>query len=639
MRRESASTVRWVALVAVTVATWLPIAVLHRIVATPAPGTLTTAELRPGAGVVPPADGPWETVALPDDWRRSRPAMREGWYRLRFEADGDARLAVFLPSVVTNAAAFVNGERIGSGGTFAPALARNGNRPLLFAIPAHVLSPGTNVLALHVVADLPGRGFLPAPAVAPLATLARVHARATFVRHTLLWTLVVFRLVAAAFTAAIFLMGRRESYYGWFALCVAAWVLAEANLLVVHTPVGVRAWSWMYNVAIGWWGIFAVRLVLSFIGVAQPPAERALMIGGVVGSAGLGILAATDSPLYDPLAIDGWLVLAFGASLVLFRSVLPSLRRHPDAIELNVVFVVALSVIGCVLFDLTVQLGLQPRGGLAVPPYASFVAVVGMGWVLVRRFVGALGEARALAATLEERVRAESAEVDASWRRILATERARVLSAERERILRDTDEGLGAQLVSTLALLERRESGADAIGRHVRAAIDRGVRAALDDLRLVVDSLDPHEGDLLVMLGTLRARLQPRFDAAGIRVEWQVTDLPPVPDLTPHRVLQILRIVHAVFSAALAGRGGTLRVTTRATATDAVVEIATTAVGGEAIDRDRWRARAEDAGGTLATEAIAAGTIVRLALPIGLPETSALAASPVRGIAAPAAIG
>jgi hypothetical protein len=615
------SPAHWLALLLAAMATWLPIAGLHRLVAEPTPGTITSAGFVPVAGAAPPADATtFVPVTLPDDWWASHRGVSEGWYRLRFPATASERLGIYLPSVAMNASARVNGVLVGSGGQFAPRLARNWNRPLLFAIPARALVAGENVLDLRVVTDRPGTGFLPAPSVAPYATLEAVHARASFVRRTLLWTLVVFRLVVGAFTAAIFLMWRREAYYGWFALCMVLWVLAEANLLAVDVPVGLAAWYWLFNVAIGWWGIIAVRLVLSFIGGSDPRAERRLMLAGIAGSLTLGGLAATGSPLFDPLAINLWLTLAFGASLSLFRGVLPGLRRHPDAIELNVVFVVALSVLGCVLFDLAMQLGLRPRGGLTVPPYAAFVAVVGMGWVLVRRFVGALTDARALAETLEERVREKSAEVAASYRRILATERARVLSAERERILRDTDEGLGAQLVSTLALLERPDTAAD--------EIYEGVRAALDDLRLVVDSLDPSEGDLLVMLATMRTRMQSRLDAAGIHVEWQVVDLPPLADLTPHRVLQILRVLQSAFMAALADGNATLRVATRATATSAVVEIA----GARPTDLARMRARARDAGVTLETDEGAAPFVVRLVVPFG---EAVATPSPLRGIARP----
>jgi signal transduction histidine kinase len=624
--------VRWAALLAVTAASGLPIAALYRVVGAPAPDPIAVGTFTPVAASLPVAPPPGKTsgadVTLPDDWRVTHPDARAGWYRLRFRASGAERLGVYLPSVAMNAAVYVNGERIGDGGRFAAddpsGLARNWNRPLLFHVPPRLVHGGEYALDLFVATDLAGTGFLPAPSVAPYGTLAPVHARASFVRRILLWTIVVFRLVVALFTAAIFVMGRRDAYYGWFALCMVAWVLAELNVLVVNVPLPLPLWYWLFNVAIGWWGILAVRLVLSFIGVSKPDAERRLMVGAVAGSVALGALAASGSRWLHPVAINVWLTFAFGASLYLFRGVLPRLRHYPDAIELNVVFVVALSVLGCVLFDLTLQLGLRPRGGLNVPPYAAFVAVVGMGWVLVRRFVGALAEARSLAETLDARLRTERAAVAASSARILATDRARVLAAERARVLRDTDEGLGAQLVSTLALLERPETAT--------AEIQRSVRAALDDLRLVVDSMDPTEGDLLVMLATLRARLQARCEAAGLRVEWRVRDLPPVPDLTPHRVLQILRVVQGAFAAALAAPpGGTLRVTTYATGLDAVVELGLPAGVAMPAEIDRMRARARDVGGVLDVEAAGGAVVLRLALPLA--PAPAAAVSHFRGIA------
>ncbi len=213
------------------------------------------------------------------------------------------------------------------------------------------------------------------------------------------------------------------------------------------------------------------------------------MLAGIAGSVALGGLAASGSPLFDPLAVNLWLTLAFGASCYLFRGVLPRLRDYPDAIELNVVFVVALSVVGLVLADLVMQLGFRPRGGLTVPAVRGVRGGgrhgLGAGAAFRRgapRGARARDDPRAARAREDRRGRGELREHP-------RTERARVLSEERERILRDMDEGLGSQLVSTLALTERPETrigGASAIA----------VRAALDDLRLVVDSLDPFDGEL-----------------------------------------------------------------------------------------------------------------------------------------------
>jgi signal transduction histidine kinase len=604
--------VRWLTLFAAAAATWLPIVGLARLVAQEAPGAVHQAERTTVADPrASAAAASWRAVTLPDDWRETAPGVGEVWYRLPFSAGAsEERLAVYLPAVAMNAAVYVNGRLIGTGGRMTEPVARNANRPLLFPIPARALTAGTNELRVRVVADRTGNGFMAAPAVGALDVLEPVERRATFVRRTLLWSVMVFRLVVALFTATIFALWRRERYYGWFALSAVAWVLAELNLVVVDIPVSVIAWTWGTAVAIGWWGIFAVCLVSSFIGLVRPRAERALMCAGVVGSVALAILAASGSALFDPLAVNLWLTVAFGASCYLFRGVLTRLRDHPDAIEVNVVFVVALSVVGLVLWDLLMQLGLRPRGGLTVPPYGAFVAVVGMGWVLLRRFVSALREARALAATLEERVRDETAEVEASYRRILGTERARVLSEERERILRDMDEGLGSQLVSTLVLTEP-AAGIEALRPAERAEIQASVRAALDDLRLVIDSLDPIDGELLPALAMLRSRLQPRLDAAGVAVEWRVEDLPPLADLTPHAVLRTLRVVQRAFTDVLArGRGGVVRVRT---GTDAGARAAFV----EVVD--------------------GAAAVVRLVLPLA--EYADAGASHVRGIAAGGAGG
>jgi len=90
-------------------------------------------------------------------------------------------------------------------------------------------------------------------------------------------------------------------------------------------------------------------------------------------------------------------------------------------------------------------------------------------------------------------------------------------------------------------------------------------------------------------------------------------------------------VLQSAFAAALTDGDGSLRVTTRATATAAVVEIA----GGKPVDLARMRARARDAGARLETEEDVVPPIVRLVVPLGAALPSP---SPVRGIARPEAV-
>jgi hypothetical protein len=167
---------RWPLLVAATVATWVPIAWLYALVAQPAPHRLVHAEFAPVAAATPPAEAaPWEPVALPDDWRRRRPGVREGWYRFRLAPAADAAArALYLPTVTFNAAAWLDGMPVGSGGPFEDPLARNANRPLLFPLPAaapgaetlHRASPPTS----STRRSCPRRPSVPSPTSRPSAT-------------------------------------------------------------------------------------------------------------------------------------------------------------------------------------------------------------------------------------------------------------------------------------------------------------------------------------------------------------------------------------------------------------------------------------------------------------------------------------
>jgi signal transduction histidine kinase len=56
--------------------------------------------------------------------------------------------------------------------------------------------------------------------------------------------------------------------------------------------------------------------------------------------------------------------------------------------------------------------------------------------------------------------------------------------------------------------------------------VEEHVKLALDEMRMAVDSLQPTHDDLPTVLATLRYRLQPRLDAAGIELVWNVAVMP-----------------------------------------------------------------------------------------------------------------
>lgn len=117
---------------------------------------------------------------------------------------------------------------------------------------------------------------------------------------------------------------------------------------------------------------------------------------------------------------------------------------------------------------------------------------------------------------LDASLDASERELDAARRALHERERQEAVLQERQRILRDLHDGVGAHLVGLRSLLK---AGAT-VNDDMAAALD----SALDEMRLAVDSMQAGDGDLGGVLATLRWRVQPRFDAAGITLHWSMPD-------------------------------------------------------------------------------------------------------------------
>jgi signal transduction histidine kinase len=125
-------------------------------------------------------------------------------------------------------------------------------------------------------------------------------------------------------------------------------------------------------------------------------------------------------------------------------------------------------------------------------------------------------------------------------------EHAQTLAEERQRLMRDMHDGVGGQLVAVIGRLQS--------GSADTAAITALLRRTLDDLRLMIDSLDVACADLSVALGMLRARLDPLL-AGQVQIIWRTAQLPDLPPVPPSTVLNVMRIVQESLTNALKHAG------------------------------------------------------------------------------------
>ncbi len=438
----------------------------------------------------------------------------------------------------------------------------------------------------------------------------------TSTARTTVWVITLCLVIAGVFTAALWARWRVEPSYGWFAAAMFAWAVVNLNVLVVDIPIGGIFWYGLRYGALGCWALLVALFLSSFLGDRPPFIAGGSLVLGVAGPAAVALLVALDSRRAQLVAC-AWITCTLLVLAYATRGIARVVRG--PAVDVGVVLpnVLGVSVLGCAVHDWAIVVGLDATDHFYLP-YAAPPVLVGMGWALLRRFVGALRHSEALVADLVRRVELKRRELARSHARLREVERIRILAGERERLMREMHDGLGTHLVSTLSLLDGHPTP--------REAVAAAIRAALDDLRLMIDSLEPLEGDLLGALAMLRTRMQPRLEAAGIGVEWRVSDLPLLADLGPHKVLQVLRILQEAVTNVLK-HAGARSIIVRTGADD--LDAARRSIRVEIIDDGRgfdppgsvgrglhhMRGRAMDIGATVEIHASPSGTTVTLRIP------------------------
>jgi signal transduction histidine kinase len=275
--------------------------------------------------------------------------------------------------------------------------------------------------------------------------------------------------------------------------------------------------------------------------------------------------------------------------------------------------------------DLMVFFGLLPNQQVILTQFTYPLLITIVSAILMWRFAMALNEVSRFNQVLRQEVMAAEAALRASFAREQAQVRVAALENERLRLTRDLHDGLAGQLVSIVAQCELR--GGSFLG------VSDAARRALDDLRLVVASLDDVGNDLAMMLAKFRERIEPQLNAQGIDLDWQMTPLPDVEGLRSEHTLALFRILQeAVTNAARHSGSGRITIAMAAAPdhhNEAAVQIAVADDGrGGAAPRPggtglaNMRRRAHSLGADLAVDSDARGTRVVIRLPRILPPVS-----------------
>lgn len=289
-----------------------------------------------------------------------------------------------------------------------------------------------------------------------------------------------------------------------------------------------------------------------------------------------GLVALADrwfpgGPRYDRALVTCTLVFAFvNIAAALTADGMPRAMRNVN--ELLVVLLANIAILSCVIRGLKVDgrslvpdtavVMLIPAistadliGSLQISPLTLNMAPLGILALAVLLLLGIVRRARMLSRRLEHantlldaRIAEKEAELEATAMLLRRREAEAAVQGERSRIMRDLHDGLGSQLMSIM--LSAR------VGIAEPAAVAEGLQSVIDEMRLMVDSMDSVGESLSSALATFKARVQPRIEAVGIAFAWhEDAAIADIADFGPRDVLQIFRVLQEAVTNALKHAG------------------------------------------------------------------------------------
>ena len=617
MKPSRATRVAWLIILGL-----LPLGLLHIVHQLDQPNTalddyrIASMRIVESASHRPPVGADWQTIDG-DTWLPapiSREKFNSSWIAVDppYGTPDASGLAVYLPYPQANVAVYLGSRFVDSSGEMERPLPYY-FRSLYFRLPVdeQAATPREPIF-LHLAREggyLNSNGVI----VGPADLLAAQYGNDRFYGFWLPAIVATLMLGLALSLLVLYFMGKTEfGYFGLYGLIVVLWALHTIHSLISHVPI--EHWTWFALIyLLLWWVILSPAFANRFFNLGLRKLEIIVIgLGAAITIPIFVLLASFDIPtLYAYFAL-GWVPFILLCSLTTLVLYTYASWRHWSFESVGLYFIGAIGFTFGVrdhLYDFTAWI----PGTTYYTKYVAMAQIAFINLVIARRHTKSAHDLVELNQELEGRVEDKARELEENYQQRRELERERTLSQERERLMRDMHDGLGGQLIQALAMSEK-ESAPD----ELRASLQQ----ALIDLRMIVDSIAPEQDDLVSLLASFRHRSKRIWDKSGVRLHWDMTDV-PITSLGPERSLNVLRIVQEASTNALRhSQAKNLTISTKTFDDEVCVDIIDDGNGFDPHSVDtgfglaNMRRRAEEADLELAIESSAQGTRVTLCIPV-----------------------
>jgi signal transduction histidine kinase len=567
----------------------------------------------------------WTTVQLPHVMPRqmlTQPASEQDlikdsvttWYRIEVPRERIApqTSGIYLPRWNTwgSLAVYVDGSLVYS--SLDAGALPGFNQPLLVRIPAG-LDVGSSVpIVIRVDSPRVIGSVVSTVWVGAFEELQQKAAARRMMQTRIPELSAAIMLSLGLFAFCFWLIRRHETGFLFFFLITALYFLRQLRLFAAEWPLSEQWLGWIVVHSQGFMPVLAYMLALRTMNRRYPLAER-LLLGLMLTLAALSVPWSSEARSVAVLSALTYLV-QISASIGMNISTTYEAwraRSHEGALFVVVMWLgLAFGV-----HDWLVQVARADIEGIHLMPFGFIAMFAVFLYALVRRYIAAVTDVERANMNLQVKLAERERELAVSYDNLRKAEQEQIISDERQRLMRDMHDGLGSALMSSLVAVQR--------GHMPPGDVAEVLRDCVDALKLTIDSLEPGGDDLVVLLATLRYRLEPRLQAAGLALKWDVGDVPRLEWMNPTSALQILRILQEVLTNVLKhAQARTIHIATQVTAESVAVIVGDDGIGFDTQRSHSGRGlnnlarRAEEIGGEIAIASSPGGTVVRLVLPI-----------------------
>lgn len=490
-------------------------------------------------------------AGLPYHWDRENHARPgDATFDVPFELaeQPDMPYGIFLERIGSTAEIWLNGKLLARLGDIRePNTDDYAKGPQYVPIPPRLLAL-QNTLRIHIHADGGRRGGLSALTVGPETEVRELYADSFRWRNSVSAVVAIFSMLVGAVALALWAtqidpgtlhLNRRDSTYLAAGIAELCWALRVGDVAIEQPPLSWPLWGVLMTVAFAGWFCGIALFCHRVAGWHRLPSMRRVR-AGLWALLGSSVLASSLAfALRQPLWLTGWLGIANLLFIAYALVYAWGAVRKPDMARL----LVAAAGVTNVAMGVRDWVAIRISGSLADNTwirYSSVLFGLVLGYIAVTRFRAASAQARDLMANLAARVSEKEAALQQSYARVEQLAREQERASERTRILRDMHDGVGAHISSAIRQLQS--------GRASDAQLLQTLRDSLDQLKLSIDVMNLAPGDVTALLANLRYRLEPRFAASDIALQWDVDLLPPVRRLDTQAMRQLQFMVFEALS-------------------------------------------------------------------------------------------